>query len=147
MTSSTTWERVALPVLRVVQRIEETGENRSRGLRFQEIARRVGEPLWDVRRQYDLLVADGYVTAILADGMDPDYDEVIDLRLTAKGARTMGEWPPDDAYDRLVELVERRARESSGDERTRWERLRQTIADVGKTSLGGLIVEAAKLGL
>lgn len=67
--------------------------------------------------------------------------------LTERGARAVGLWPSDDPYELLVALLDRQiAAEDSDDERTRLQRLRATVRDVGKGTVTALLVELIKAG-
>jgi hypothetical protein len=50
-----------------------------------------------------------------------------------------------DPYELLLRLVEQRiSSASSQEERSRWQRMRAALVDVGKSGAGGLVVELTK---
>ena len=59
-----------------------------------------------------------------------------------RGLRLVGAWPPDDAFDALLKLIdERLGAETDDSKRSRLEALRQNILDMGKAAAVSLFVE------
>ncbi len=67
--------------------------------------------------------------------------------LTERGSRCVGLWPSDDPYELLMNLLDERIDEEQDEEElSRLQRLKRTVADVGKGTVAGVLVELAKAG-
>jgi hypothetical protein len=65
--------------------------------------------------------------------------------LGERGLRTVGAWPSDDPYEALVEILQRQIEETSDPEKkTRLQAFRSSLADVGRATVAGLLVELLK---
>jgi hypothetical protein len=71
------------------------------------------------------------------------------VMLLERGSRVVGQWPSDDPYDALLELIDQRILDDSLDDDTkgRLRRLRGTLVDVGKGAAGGVLAALIRTGL
>jgi hypothetical protein len=142
MTEST-WETVALPILEHVAAVEDDAGFRGI-LSVSELAAAINQPPTRVESDLHRLFEGGYLLGRMGAGFgEPDFMTM--PRLSDLGARTVGKWPPNDPYELLLRLVEQRIDSAADDqERSRWQRVRAAITDVGKAGVAGLMVEATK---
>lgn len=141
---------MALPVLEAVAALE--GEEDL--LSMPELARRAGVEVDLVMVEVDRLLAGGYlggeVNKVMMGG-DPEGVRLMDPVLLERGARAVGVWPTDDPFDGLLTLIDRRLLDDSLDAetRTKLQRFRGVLVDVGKGAAGGLLAALirAQLGV
>ena len=145
MVVAPTWETVTLPVLEHIASLEDA-ESPQGPLTSEALAETVGQPVQQVDSELVRLHAAGYLRGRLhLTGLGSRLHQLNGAGLTEKGARAVGKWPPNDPYDLLLLLVEQRiATASSQEERSRWQRFRDGLVDVGKSGAGGLLVELTK---
>lgn len=142
-----TWTTVVIPMLEFIANLEDDSETGFVGMVDTEIiAETIDQPVAIVRIELKRLLDDQLLSGKLYVTSE-DETTIVEPRLTARGARVVKRWPPDDASALLLELIDQRIEQSTGEERTRWQRARQSLTDVGTNAFGGLLVEAGKLGL
>ena len=92
-------------------------------------------------RVVDELRKDGQFTGVEV-AQDP---YLLRIEPTAKARRELGRWPTrgDELYDRFIAVI---AAEPDEAKCTRLEKLLGVADDVGRSALGGVLVEVAKLG-
>lgn len=139
-----TWRSVALPLM---EYIHEHGGMLT-VLSVEQLSSGTGlEPLV-VAEEIDRLAEAGYLAGGLQKTMtggDPRPWFLKRAALAEKGLRVVGAWPSEDPYDALIETLDRRIAAAS-DEPTkgRLQALRTSVAEVGKATIAGLIVELTK---
>ena len=137
-----TWEARELPILKAIARHDEDASP----LMSDDLAAELPD-LDDRSRTAGLqaLIDDGYVIA--TDASSFDQVTFINLRLSGEGRRAVGQWPPHDAYDVLLRIVEAQAAAArTAAERTRLERLRDAITGVGREVVGEVIADVLRRG-
>lgn len=104
--AESTWERRERQLLDAVIRIEQTGNGEFGN---ERLADETGLDLRDVELGVDGLVRAGYLDAIdtKTSSADPIGSWYI-RRATEKARRAAGQWPSEDAYQALVDLLEER---------------------------------------
>lgn len=135
------WFRVAVRVMEFVD------EHRGRQLSIGEIAYALELDPWEVMTELDTLCAENFVRGeiVRAPGDDPGGSALFGSALSEKGLRQIGVWPSDDPYEALLQVIDRQIEvtEDSG-QRSKLQRLKSTVADVGKAAVAGLLAEFAK---
>jgi hypothetical protein len=138
------WYSVALPILDCVH---DAG-GKTGFLSVGAIAAATGIPPNDVVDEVERLCAAGYLTGPLqklGSGGDVRQWFLENSLLRERGMRVVGAWPSDDPYEALVEILDRLiAATSDPEKRSKLTKLRGSIADVGKATIAGLLVEFAK---
>ena len=135
----TKWEDRDLPVLHVVAKAEDDGTDQ---LDVDELGERLGMTGMVVARSLDLLYAEEFVGGHPVRVMDPKpLVAFLEPHLLERGLRSLGEWPSDDSFEELVRVLGQRiAQEPRGSEqRTKLERLRADLHDVGKSVAGAIL--------
>jgi hypothetical protein len=79
------------------------------------------------------LLEAGFLTGTNASG-GTEYDYFIRLRLTEKGRRAVGQWPPGAVEAFLAELDRHIVREHDPDKKSKLQRWRDAAADAGPQS-------------
>jgi hypothetical protein len=141
------WYSVVVPILEYVHAHGEPFWLMSVG----EIALETGLPTSVVAVELERLQEAGFVTGPLTklmSGEDFSGWFLENSSLRERGMRALGAWPSDDPYDALVALLERRI-EGTSDEgkKSKLRALQSSVAEVGKATVAGLLVELAKGGL
>ncbi|MGH8905984.1 MAG: hypothetical protein ACRD0K_05625 [Egibacteraceae bacterium] len=141
--AESTWARVALPILEHIATIEDD-ESHSGILSVEDIAGVLGQPAQRVQNEVRRLHTSGYLLGKLYGGHDSN-DFLVGPGLSDLGARAVGKWPPNDPYGLLVHLLEQRISSAPNrEERSRWQRIRDGVVDIGTSGAGGLVVELTK---
>lgn len=136
------WNAVAVPIMRAVSDAEDQGSHR---MDTDELAGQLGVPHEAVQAELRRLLASGHVTGE-AKGAWSGPTILLQPGLGPEGARAVGAWPnPYDAL--LAEIDERISAAPTDEERSRLQRYRAATVDVGKATLAGVLVEAAKATL
>ena len=141
--AQSTWD-LALRILEYIGVVEDD-EHHGGILSVEDLVEALDEPPKAVENELRRLHAGGYILGKLDGGM-AEYDTfVAGPGLSDLGARMIGKWPPNDPYEVLLQLLDERIQgASSCDERSRWERIREGLIDIGKSGAGGLVVELGK---
>jgi hypothetical protein len=85
-----------------------------------------------------------FIDGIVATGMTDTFD-MLDIRLLERGLRTVGQWPTEDQYAALIEVLEHRIAASTDvTERTTLERLRDATVGAGKEIVVGVLAAWAR---
>ena len=148
-----TWYSRALPILEAVRDTE--GSDESFVFMIGDLADRTGLDPRHVVVEVERLIEGGYLSGKLGgpvSGGDFRPMHISSARLAPAGARVVGLWPPDDPYEALLTLLERRVAEAPDEEtRSKWRKARDSIAglgkDVGSNVIAGVLVEFARGGL
>lgn len=132
------WQTHVIPILRYVA----DRETEMTHYTTSDLAEAVGLDHREVSIEVDRLIEGGYISANPSKflGSDPALSHLIGARLTARGARALRLWPPEDAYDAFEQYVEEQMA-ASPDEETR-SKLRQllgVVRDVGTNFAGGVL--------
>lgn len=136
-----TWQDRERRILEHVLQAWEDGEY----AQIDDIAQAVELDHDKAMRVVEVLRDEGYVTAA---GVLND-PHLVDIEPTAKARRAVGQWPTpaDELYDRLIAVLDERiANEPDERERTRLQRARNALADVGRNVIASALVEAMKYG-
>jgi hypothetical protein len=140
--SGEVWTTRALPILEAIGTHE--GDDL---LDLATLVDETGLPLSVIDVELRRLIHSNFVSGKYEPVMGSSASFLLDPYLTERGARCVGLWPSDDPYELLLELLDKRiAEESDDDARTRWQRIRGTVAEVGKGAVSGLLVELVKVG-
>jgi hypothetical protein len=151
--SDDAWYSRALPILEAVRDIE--GSDESYVFQIGALADRTGLDPRHVVVEVERLIEGGYLSGKLAKmmtGGDVRPWHVNNARLAPAGARVVGLWPSNDPYEALLAVLERRVTEAPDEEtQSRWRKVRDTIAglgkDVGTNLIAGVLVELGRSGL
>lgn len=131
---------------RILEHIVQAWED-GRRAEVDDIALAVDLDHGQAVRVVGALHRDGYVTGVEVGAEDPDLIALIEP--TPKARRAVGQWPTlgGELYDGLIAaLDERITNESDERQRTRLQRARSALADVGRDVVASALVEAVKLG-
>jgi DNA-binding MarR family transcriptional regulator len=138
---ASTWQHRELRILNHVVQAWEDGEYAA----VADIAEALDLDYDQVVRVVDVLRKDDYLTGV---GVAED-PYLLHIEPTAKARRAVDQWPMPGAemYDRLLALLDERiAAETDEPTRTRFQTFRDGAADVGRSALGGILVELMKFG-
>lgn len=136
-----TWETRELRLLEVIALDEEAGG--TYGLASDEVGRRAEIPEREVNVGMRALNDAGFIAGSVIH--TPQGWAIINIRLTERGRRAVGQWPSDDLAAELLRILDGRIeRAPEGDERTRLQRLRDAAADVGRGLLADALFELAR---
>lgn len=65
--------------------------------------------------------------------------------LGERGARAISAWPPEDPYDALVTVLDRKlAEETNEEQRSKLQKIRDVVLDVGKGVLTAVLTDLAR---
>jgi hypothetical protein len=138
------WYTVAVPILELVH--ENGGQMHI--VNIGQIAAGTGLEPNEVADEVERLCDAGYLTGPLRkmmSGGDTRPWFLENSHLGEKGLRVVGAWPSDDPYEALVEILQRQIEETSDPEKkTRLQAFRSSLADVGRATVAGLLVELLK---
>jgi DNA-binding transcriptional ArsR family regulator len=125
------WTLRELPVLDAIAQGEAEGVDM---VNFQDLVTVLKMDPQAVARSLEALVDAGYVTLVDCSSM-VGFD-ALDIRLMERGRRATGQWPSDDPFDALVQVIEARSVDSGTDEltRTKLRGLLDDLQDVGKAT-------------
>ncbi len=117
--------------MRLLEAIADA-EDRGVEARADELGEPTGLALDDVQRGLQALYDADYIEGIVATGQDEIFD-LLNIRLLERGRRAVGQWPAEDQYAALMQVLERQIA-ASGDpaERTKLERLRDAAIGLGE---------------
>jgi hypothetical protein len=146
--ASDTWSTRAIPILELIAEIEIDAHQISLG----EVADRTGLPVEAVDVELDRLIAAGYAHGEIHRTMSGGDRRVWTYQgpvLAERGSRAVQQWPSDDPFDALLMLLDQRILDPALDPetKTRLERLRGTLVDVGKGAAGGVLAALVRAGL
>lgn len=123
------WERRDLPILKQVVEAFNRGELVKDARRLAELT---GLDQADALRGLEALHQAGYIDGIDASTMQ-DRFALLDIRPLERARRATGDWPAENAYDQLIELLERRIAETDDpDQRTKLIKLRDGVLAAGR---------------
>jgi hypothetical protein len=138
------WYDVALPILEYVHAHGGPLDL----LSVADIAEGTGLSPQDVAVELDSLCQAGFVNGTLRKmmtGGDPSPWFLESSSLGERGLRVVGAWPSDDAFEALVAILDRQIAATADPEKiSKLSALRSSVADVGKATFAGLLVEFAK---
>ena len=139
-----TWQTIAIPILEYVAHHESDGL-----IMIGDLADAIDADPMTVSQEVDRLAGAGYLGDAVAKTMSGGDARPWHFRsiLAERGARTVGMWPAADPYATLLDVIDRRiAEESEPTERSKLQKLRSGIAEVGKGVAIGILIEVAKRG-
>jgi hypothetical protein len=93
------------------------------------------------------LVNAGYITGVDAGSLAEPFTAYLNLRLTEKGRRAVGQWPPGAAEAFFAELERLIAHEKDPEHRRRLERWLELGREVGADIVGSAIVVGAQVAM
>ncbi len=135
-----TWDRRELPLLRAIANHDEDKSpptSDALAAELPELSPRA------IEVALDALVDDGHLTATPLN--HEGRVAFINIRLTGHGRRAVGQWPSGEAYDAFIARLDSRLDATSdADERSRLERLRNAVLDVGRDVLGIVIADVIR---
>jgi len=142
------WETAVLPVLRAAYEIDDRSDPEL-GLSAADLNHHLGREAGDVRtgRVLILLAEAGYVTETMS---GPDqFVGPMRFRLAEPALRIVANWPTpgsgDQFVSRLLEVIDDRIAETEDEhERTRLERLRDTIGGIGHDIVVSVVAGVAQ---
>jgi hypothetical protein len=134
-----TWFERELPVLEAIYRAEEEEDDHGfSALTVDGVAERTSLDIGQTRRTVRGLAEAGFITGNNASTLG-GWD-LMGIRLLERGRRAIGQWPTDDLYDELVELLQTQiAEETDPDRQSRLKRLLGAVTDVGKDVAGSVL--------
>lgn len=145
MMAESTWETLALPILNHLASIEDE-ESQSGVLDSDTLAEALGQPVQRVDNELVRLYDSGYLRGNLQHaGMGSRRHHLVAPGISEEGSPDCREVATKRPYELLLRLVEQRiSSASTSEERSRWQRFRDGLVDVGKSGAGGLVVELTK---
>ena len=134
------WESRELRLLEAIAEAESRGHTPD----SQSLAQETGLPGAEVGRAISRLISSGYLR-----GRDvPNFanaDNFTGIRLDERGLRAVGEWPAEDRYDVLLQIIERHIETAATPaERTKYEQLRDGVIGVGRDVLTSVLSALAR---
>lgn len=132
---TSTWETTAVPILRYVEGVEGTGI-----MAFDDVATSIDATSHQVANEIARLISAGYMDGTI-EGTIAGDDSVMRPRLLERGSRAIGQWPSEDSYDGLLELIEERIADPAADIETRG-KLRafaDVLGEIGKGTAQGVL--------
>lgn len=100
-----TWDRLAVPLLQAVRQLEVEADGAYVHTSASALAEQAGVTDPRVRQEVDRLIEGGYiVVAHRAGGLRPE-DDLMGVSLGVAGARAVGDWHSEVAYDVLIERL------------------------------------------
>lgn len=139
-----TWETVAIPILSYIADHEEDGL-----IGIGDIADAIGAKPMTVALEIDRLASAGYLRSgvnrqLTGGDARPWFFQPL---LEERGARVIGIWPGEDPYADFLNAIDRRiAEEVQPEERSKLQKFRAGVADVGKGVAVGVLLDVAKRG-
>lgn len=117
--------------MRLLEAIADA-EDRGVEARADELGEPTGLALDNVQRGLQALYDADYIDGIVATTQQDIFD-LLNIRLLDRGRRAVGQWPAEDQYTALMQVLDRQIA-SSGDpaEKTKLERLRDAAIGLGE---------------
>ena len=124
--AESTWATREVPILEAINSAEEAGT--------EDLRAAAAAAVPDVSEVTLMRVLAKLARAGLIEVGSPGGNVIRVLGMTPVGLRQIGAWPsPEAAWERLIQEVERRAETAAeGPERTRWQRLRDSLLGIGR---------------
>lgn len=117
--------------MRLLEAIADA-EDRGVEARADELGEPTGLALGDVQRGVQALYDAEYIDGIVATTQQDIFD-LLNIRLLERGRRAVGQWPAEDQYAALMQVLERQiATSEDPTERTKLERLRDAALGLGE---------------
>lgn len=139
-----TWETRELPLLEAV--VEAHEAERPIG-NVQRLAELLGAEVEEMRRSLEALYDDAYVTGANGSSWQGGFD-LINIRPTPKARRLVGQWPSEDRYDAVMELLAVQIEgETDEERRTLLQRLQGAISDAPRAVAVSVLSAVLKGGL
>lgn len=131
------WDERDRPILEAAAESEKSATP----LYIEELANALGlSPLVVANSVETLMDARFFVGSPVRVWASPPLVEVHELRLLERGLRTLGDWPPSDAFDAFKQLVEEQiAAEPDPEQRTKLKRFLDAAVDVGTNLTGNVL--------
>ncbi len=138
-----TWEERELPLMEVIRKDEEEGP--TYGLSSDEVGRRAGLDPRTAQATLKELHRAGYIRGNDVSNHSTGWG-LIGVMLEEKGRIAVRQWPSDDAYEELIRVLdERLARTEDEGERSRLQRLRDALTEVGRNVVANMIYDVGRV--
>lgn len=136
----TTWDDREMPILQTVLAAEDAGEE----VNLHDLAVRTGLEQKSAQSGLRALYEANYVTGLDVGSMGMGF-QLMDIRLLERGRRAVGQWPSDNPFESLVELLDTKiAGEEDSDAKSKLARLRDALLGLGKDVGTALLIGWAK---
>lgn len=130
-----TWEEREQRLLEAIATAEEEG----REARADELDSPTGLSPQQVQQGLRALYDAGYVDGIDVTAQGDTFD-LLNIRLLERGRRAVGQWPSEDQYAALLEVLETQiAASQDPEQRTKLERLRDAAIGLGQGMLATVL--------
>ena len=135
-----TWETHELPILEAIaERAASIG-----GPRWEELVELVGLPADQVQLALRRLYENDYIDGIDVTSMGDAGFELLDIKLLEPALRIVGIWPREP-YEEFLRALERRiGDETDPERRSRLERLRDALIQMGESVATSVLTEVVK---
>jgi hypothetical protein len=142
--ASDSWQSVAVPLLEhfaehEVEYAQDPGAVETRG-----VAEAVGVDLAAAELELNRLFEAGYFAGKFHSEGSPGDSWMVVPTLTEKGARAARKWPPDDAAQALLTIIDRRLRDAKTPEERGFWQIKDGFAGAPGSVAASLAVEVAK---
>ncbi len=135
-----TWTSVVIPILEWTAGHED---DRSDSVMpsLGDIADAIGTTALKVDHELERMFMAGLVSGEISRHSGPvEHHSVWNLILLERGSRIIGQWPADDNYDALLQLLDQQiAAAPEADEKTKLTKVRDAIASMGRDVAVNLI--------
>jgi hypothetical protein len=138
-----TWQAQERPILEAVRAGEIDGTLLDSGTAGATVGLDETASGWAVQE----LVNAGYLTGVDDGSLAEPFTAYLNLRLTEKGRRAVGQWPPGAAEAFFAELERLIAHENNPDRRRSLERWIEAGREAGAEIVGSAIVVGAQVAL
>jgi hypothetical protein len=140
-----TWNRIAVPLLEHFANHEVEFASRNDAIELRGIAEAEDLDVEAAEVELDRLFKNGYLEGGFHPEFPPGSSWMIRPKLTVKGARAAGIWPPDEAAEAFQAIIDRRLAEAETPEDRRfWRKIKDSFAGVPAGVIGALATEVAK---
>jgi hypothetical protein len=143
-----TWESRAIPIMDLIAANEDPHALTS----LDEFSDATGLSHVEVEVELERLINAEFIEGKIhrtMSGRNRGHWRLPGAMLLERGSRAVGQWPSDDPFDALLELIDQRILDGSLDDDTksRLKQLRSTLVDVGKGAAGGVLAALIRTGL
>ncbi len=141
----TLWEEVDLPVLLCLGRAEDADRSADAEELAEDLELTESDIARSLRRLFE--AEPPLILGVEVASFGAEY-ALLDLRLSERGRRYVGNWPLEEAGTAMLSMIEERANDStSRAERSKWEKFRAVAVEVGAPTLGELIAALVARGI
>jgi hypothetical protein len=138
------WESRAVPIMKAIAERESAADL----VMIPDIAQEAALDPEAVLVELSRLVNAGYVDGeVQIAGGGAENAHLLNPVLSERGARAVGLWPSDDPYEALMALIEKQlAEEADTETKTKLQKLREALSEIGKGTASGLLVALIQAG-